>query len=1205
MKREDRKKLRQPEVKYQASREMRKEKRRILLWSFLTPLLLLALGWIGVGFYPFGDRTPLTIDLYHQYAPFLSELHDKLCRGDSLFFSWHSGLGINFYALMSYYLASPLNALMIFFPLEHLTNAVALFTLIKCGLMGLFMALYIDESVFARGRLRCTFPLLLSHERGFEAKRDGFRALAVVGLSSAFAVSAFTLSYCWNIMWLDAIVLLPLLLLGQERILRQRRPFLYIFSLALMLIANYYIAFFNLVFVALYFFVLSGSLLPSKSDLLPVWRRFCVNKALRELPENPDLGEDEREEVRRKTEARAKKARLPFRLTPFAEFLRQGFYFLAANLLGFALAGMMLIPTVLSLRETSAVGDTWPTHHEFRFSFLHFFSRSLIGSSPSIRDGLPNIYIGLLPLLLLPLYFMSKRIRFREKCLHLALLLFLFLSLNSNVLNFAWHGMHYPNQLPHRFAFLYGSLVLLMAARVFVHFEREEREVLAFRIAGAGLIIVALLSEEVLTSEWKSRTPLYLSVVCILFYLAVTRYFKARRVVGSLLAWMFFVIFVGELVMNSLSMIQQVNTNEYYTKRSDFNRDLACVEEMVSRAREDAASLHEKEGLPSFFRMEYMPAKTTNDPALFHYNGFTLFASTSNADVAKIFRKLGYHGNNINSYKYVASTNFLDNLFRIRYLILRDQELSNDRYELIAQTENETQKFKLYRNKDVLPFAFALNSNIDTWLSEDASPFTYQNEFVELGAKGPAIYEHLPMKEVSLENFTGARKDAKLGYSFNAGEAKKKSKISLEVPIEKDMHVYVFVKAVRAVKVDYKCVPKTGSGSPKESGQAAAVASPSASAPGASAAGESRKSLSGQREINKPETFDIGECKKGDLIQLNLEFVDELDNPVIWAAGTDSSRLEAGLRALRACDANLEPTGSREIRGEVSLNESKTIVIPMPYDSGWHIYADDARIESFALAKGFLAFRLPAGTHRIRMEFTPTGFGVGVMISLLGLILSALLWAYKRFLEKPRRSYACLERNDAMRRRAGYYAEILGLSSPAEATGEPVANPGVSGEREGGGMRVPAAAIEGETETPADRSQETSDDKRKESEARAEIGLDTTRPAPNESGADAGASNGVPFELLDEKAAAEKKGGRSGVPREPRRPLPTKVQIEEQTSFGEKALHEQWRERRSPKRAEHPSSTARSSASHSEVERTGNKEVGEAATAEKAENEKS
>lgn len=91
-------------------------KQRFYILSFIIPFLILIAAYIAMGVFPFGDRQVQIIDSYHQYVPFFSEFYRKIWEGDSLFYSWNGGLGMNFWAIVAYYLASPLNILILLFP---------------------------------------------------------------------------------------------------------------------------------------------------------------------------------------------------------------------------------------------------------------------------------------------------------------------------------------------------------------------------------------------------------------------------------------------------------------------------------------------------------------------------------------------------------------------------------------------------------------------------------------------------------------------------------------------------------------------------------------------------------------------------------------------------------------------------------------------------------------------------------------------------------------------------------------------------------------------------------------------------------------------------------------------------------------------------------------------------------------------------------
>lgn len=85
-------------------------------FAFLLPLIAMLIIFIGKGIFPFGKESFLRTDLYHQYAPFLRAFQAKLQSFGTFSYSFDVGLGMNFRALQAYYLASPLNFFVLFFP---------------------------------------------------------------------------------------------------------------------------------------------------------------------------------------------------------------------------------------------------------------------------------------------------------------------------------------------------------------------------------------------------------------------------------------------------------------------------------------------------------------------------------------------------------------------------------------------------------------------------------------------------------------------------------------------------------------------------------------------------------------------------------------------------------------------------------------------------------------------------------------------------------------------------------------------------------------------------------------------------------------------------------------------------------------------------------------------------------------------------------
>ena len=110
-----------------------------LIAAFLIPMAIMLIIFIQRKIFPFGENTFLRTDMYHQYAPFFSELQYKLTHGGSLLYSWDVGMGVNFSALYAYYLASPFNWLLILCPKIYIIEFMTYSIVLKIGLSGLSM----------------------------------------------------------------------------------------------------------------------------------------------------------------------------------------------------------------------------------------------------------------------------------------------------------------------------------------------------------------------------------------------------------------------------------------------------------------------------------------------------------------------------------------------------------------------------------------------------------------------------------------------------------------------------------------------------------------------------------------------------------------------------------------------------------------------------------------------------------------------------------------------------------------------------------------------------------------------------------------------------------------------------------------------------------------------------------------------------------
>ena len=177
---------------------------------------------------PFGERTSLTVDLYHQYCPFLVAFRDKIWGGESLLYSWNDGLGQEYLAAFANYSSSPLNIFALFFTAKTMPIFIEFSTCLRAGLSSVFMMMFLSAN---------------------DNKR--IDNITVV-FSSSYALCGWFISLFWNIMWCDAVVMLPLIMLGLRMLLLERRCGLYAISLAIAITSNYYAGYFLCLFLVFF-----------------------------------------------------------------------------------------------------------------------------------------------------------------------------------------------------------------------------------------------------------------------------------------------------------------------------------------------------------------------------------------------------------------------------------------------------------------------------------------------------------------------------------------------------------------------------------------------------------------------------------------------------------------------------------------------------------------------------------------------------------------------------------------------------------------------------------------------------------------------------------------------------------------------------------------------------------------------------------------
>lgn len=886
-----------------------------LFLSFCLPFLISGIALMIAGLYPFGDGQILAHDGWHQYYPFFRAFREKLLTGGSLQYTWDVGAGTGYVSLFAYYLASPLNLLALLVPASLLRELFAFLTVLKLGLAGLFFGVYL-KIVYRKNDIAIPF------------------------FATLYAFCAWACGYYWNLMWLDVFALLPLLVAGTVCLLREGKFRLYVCALALSLWCNYYLAYFSCIFVLLCFL---GFCLCCPNG----FKGFC------------------------------------------RRFVRIGL----CTVLAFGIAAVLLLPTMLSMQTTYSA-----TAKEVRLLSLNMVTgasgvisesrgvwevlktETLPGVLTALRktlvqlvpppditkmSGQPNLYCGFSVLILGLYYFCCRKIKLREKLYNLFLLVFFLLSFIFRILDYAWHGFHFPNMLPYRFSFLFSFVLLGMAYRAYLHMRSFKKWYLVIILPLAALFVVNLIGMENADAlTWVLSTAVL--VAMLVYFLVYARKGKRKTVAtAGLLA-----VFTCEAILSFACGVQKVGV----TTRSSYPKEDASVQALLEYAAEKDA----QEGV-LFSRVETTNTQTLNDGAINGYHGVSIFTSSANVNFNRFSRALGLSSwPGSNRYAYYEGTPFANTMLGIRYLLDRDGQQRNRSYHTLLASAGEV---KLLENSAYIGLGFMTQEELADFVREknETDPIKEQEELFRL-ATGLDGQLYTRIQYTSLQESEKCALTASGGagkqVSFNAKEATEDEKVSVIYTVPQD---------------GLYCATADCSGSESVSVY-----------------------LNGtylfSRNIKARSLFSLGDLQAEDELKFTYSIgAGKSGKLSAEVARMDSRLFDEGLATLADEPWVLTEFSDTYLSGTVSAKQDGLFYTSVPYEPGWSAYVDgekvalaqsyDAMEEDVKLTDAVISFPLTAGEHTIELRYEAPGGKLGAILSAVSLLLFAVLLFVRR--KKP------------------------------------------------------------------------------------------------------------------------------------------------------------------------------------------------------------
>ena len=726
-------------------------------------------------------------------------------------------------------------------------------------------------------------------------KEDNEENISMAVFGIFYALSGYYLAYSCNIIWMDGYALFPLVALGVLRIAKGKSSRLYLITMLISTFSNFYLA------------VIMGM-------CCVIWLIVCLicQKNVKGKSVLCAVGK-----------------------------------FAGTTLLYVAMCAVILLPVAYALMNTPAGEGGYSEETNLYFHFYELFERMCMNCASNLKGSkLPNIYASVLVLFLLPVYFCNKKISLKKKVVFGTLMAFLLAGFNVNILDYIWHGLHFPNSFPARQSFFYIFIVLIMGYEAFKQRKEGARWVYYLSVVILAVVIELLWYFTGLT-DGSAATRLYLyTLIFVILYGAL--FICEKMMPPKVFLIIFLLMCCAEAGINTC----HVGLDSLIT-RSVYMEDDAETETLLAEIMP---------GENEFYRIEEQDRRTVNDAAWDAYYGASYFSSTMPGGMKEWYDAFGMRTSSV-SYSYDGATPLVTSLLGIRYVFACEDGIRP------AYTFTETvitegdDDIKLYENNTVLPLGYMVASEVEEGFQYDyGNPFVTQNDYASavLG-RDVALFETVPQfKEAELTQFeVGAGAEEEIDSDGNDAD-----KICINVAAGENAYIYVttYMESIALEIIDLS---------------------------------------TGEKQIRRPDDLKFKKIISigvADTDRLILVSSTDTAEPIVefYSYKMNEDILKEVCGVLGSQPMEIHRFSGLGIEGSINAEAEGALLLSIPYDKGWTVKVDGKKAETYAWKDAFMAIDLQPGYHEITLRYCPVGFVPGLCISLSGIASAIALCLYGR-----------------------------------------------------------------------------------------------------------------------------------------------------------------------------------------------------------------
>lgn len=691
---------------------------------------------------------------------------------------------------------------------------------------------------------------------------------AAIPFAVSYAFMSYMVIYSSNIMWLDGIIAFPIVVLGIVKMLEENKTSLiYIFALCYSLITNFYMGYMICIASVLIFIC---------------WQIRNANC--------------------------------------WKKFWKDTMLFAGNSILGAGIGAVLLIPFAIAMTGTKSdigLGSliTLERIHSIKECILKIYAGSWI--NVDVLQGAPIVYCGTAMMLLAAVYFFSKKIGKKDKIAAVFLIAVFGISAISKSADLVWHVFNTPTCYPGRYAFIISFTIICLAYETYLNIDSKT-------IVAGVIITIIYIGFAII-----NRNNEHISLVPILVLSLVSLVAIILKGLSNDKEYVRYIAIIVITIVICADAVFQAKTELAYLPYDDvdeFNQYYSSTNDVIKQVKSNDDSFYRME--KTFLRGN--GEKVYNDSYMFNYNGISCFSSTTKDELKSFMGKLGYRQNFLKIVYGEGSTEFVDSLLGIKYILSENEETGK-------------------KDINVNPYAMGIVTEdmpaiTKTEELESNDTFEYQNELCRiLNQDQDDILQKIEGVEKTQTCEVGI---TKISYSF---------------------------KALYPGYVYYRVQGGIGNANIRING----VELREYYAQNQWNIGRIYATESGQT-INVDIEVDSEQCNLED-----LEFYQQ-----------DEKVFENTINDLQNRAVTVDTKGSNSLSFDTNISKNGNwVLLTIPYDKNWICYVDGKETTLEKVYGGFSAITLEKGTHHIELKYPVRGFKTGIVISFVSFgILAVIVW---------------------------------------------------------------------------------------------------------------------------------------------------------------------------------------------------------------------